>query len=216
MPEPWRLSLHRRGFLRVCPPLLASFVLATCNRRSTSRALQTTNPSAPTQRLPPTPACGADGFTPAQTAGPFYTPDSPERTTLREPQLTGTPIVLTGQVLASDCTPIAKTLVDFWHANDQGEYDNSGYRLRGHQFTDAEGRYRLETIVPGFYPGRTRHFHVRVQAPAHPGLTTQLYFPDEPSNQDDGLFQPQLLMVMQDGNGVKQARFNFVLDIERV
>jgi protocatechuate 3,4-dioxygenase beta subunit len=120
-------------------------------------------------------------------------------------------MVLTGQVLTQDCTPIANALVDFWHANDQGEYDNRGYTLRGHQYTDAEGRYRLETIVPGVYPGRTRHFHVKVQAANQPVLTTQLYLPGEPLNERDFLFQPELLIATASEGTTNQAAFNFVL-----
>jgi len=68
----------------------------------------------------------------------------------------------------------------------RGCMTNTGYRLRGHQFTDEAGRYALETVVPGLYPGRTRHLHVKVQAPNQPVLTTQLYFPGQPSNATDG------------------------------
>ena len=111
----------RRTILRLCPAALISFVSATCGPRFSNRSR--TNPSA--QAL--TPACGHDSTTPPQTAGPFYTPDSPQRTSLLEPGLSGTPMIVTGQVLSSDCVPIAGALVDFWHTNDQGEYDNSGY-----------------------------------------------------------------------------------------
>ncbi len=202
---------QRRTFLRACPPLLISFVLATCSKPSSKLTPQVADQPVSIPPLSPTPACGENSATPSQTAGPFYTPNSPERVSLLEPDVRGTRIVLMGQVLASDCTPIANALLDFWHANDQGEYDNSGYTLRGHQFTDADGRYWLETIVPGFYPGRTRHFHVRVQAPNRPALTTQLYFPEEAANQEDGLFQPVLLLAIRDSDEGKQAAFNFVL-----
>ncbi len=70
-----------------------------------------------------------------------------------------------------------RALVDLWHADECGEYDNSGFRYRGHVFTDAQGRYRFRTIVPAIYSGRTRHYHVKVQAPRGRVLTTQLYFP---------------------------------------
>jgi protocatechuate 3,4-dioxygenase beta subunit len=163
---------------------------------------------------PPTPECpDADDVTPRSTAGPFYTPDSPLRTSLLEPGMKGTPVALTGYVLTTDCKPVRQALVDFWHADDDGEYDNVGYKLRGHQFTDEHGRYRLETIVPGVYPGRTRHYHVRVQAPDQRVLTTQLYFPNEPGNARDGIFDPQLLMDVKDAGDAKEASFNFVLEI---
>jgi protocatechuate 3,4-dioxygenase beta subunit len=168
---------------------------------------------APT--LPPTPSCGEkDEATPAQMEGPYYKRNSPQRTSLLEPGITGTKIVVTGSVLATDCRPIAHALVDFWQADAQGVYDNAGYRLRGHQFTDAAGRYSLETVVPGLYPGRTRHLHVKVQAPNQPILTTQLYFPGEPYNARDGLFNPHLVLAVQETNDGKAAMFNFVLDTQ--
>lgn len=161
---------------------------------------------------PPTPECpDDDDVTPRQTAGPFYSPDSPKRTSLLEPGIKGTPILVTGTVLTTDCKPVANALLDFWQADDDGEYDNAGFKLRGHQFTDEHGRYRLETIVPGMYPGRTRHIHVRVQ-PAHQRvLTTQLYFPGEPANDRDGIFDPALLMDVQDKGDAKEGAFTFVL-----
>jgi protocatechuate 3,4-dioxygenase beta subunit len=103
-------------------------------------------------------------------------------------------------------------LLDFWHADDNGQYDNSGFRLRGHQFSDAEGRYRLRSIVPGVYVGRTRHIHVKVQPRGGPLLTTQLYFPGEPKNRSDGLFRSELLMRAKKNAGLLAARFDFVLE----
>ena len=164
-------------------------------------------------RLAPTPACDdGDEPTPEQTAGPFYIPDSPWRSVLREPGMAGVPITLGGHVLSRSCRPVSNALVDLWHADDAGRYDVVGYRLRGHQFTDDQGRYRFETIVPGLYPGRTRHFHIRYQAPNRPVLTTQLYFPDETANRRDRLFRPELLIQVVDGPH-PAARFDAVLDL---
>ncbi len=160
----------------------------------------------------PTPECGDDDEpTPAQTEGSFYSPNSPLRTSFIEPGEPGTRIVLTGRVFSSACRPVPGALVDFWHADDAGEYDNEGFRMRGHQFTDAQGRYRLETVIPGLYPGRTRHFHVRVQAPKGRVLTTQIYFPGERQNERDGLFQKELLMTLKDAEVGKAGRFHFML-----
>ena len=88
--------------------------------------------------------------------------------------------------------------------------DQAGGRLRDHQFTDADGRFRLETVVPGLYTGRTRHIHVKVQAPNRPVLTTQLYFPGEAANAADGIFREELLLAM---SGDRQASFTFVLSV---
>jgi protocatechuate 3,4-dioxygenase beta subunit len=160
-----------------------------------------------------TPACGdSGGFTSAQTEGPYFKASSPLRTSLLETGITGVKLVVSGRVLARDCKPVAGALVDFWHADAGGNYDNTGFKLRGHQFTDANGNYRLETIFPGLYTGRTRHIHVKVQAPSQPVLTTQLYFPNEASNTSDGIYSSALLMKVQDVSGGKDATFSFVLN----
>ncbi len=215
-----QLHWTRRAFLRRLVMLPPALVLAACGGRSLNDILagvpaESTSTMGDGVALAPTPACddGDDDPTPPQTEGPYYTPDTPQRTSFLEAGITGTRLVVAGTVLATDCTPVAGALVDFWHCDDAGVYDNVGYKLRGHQFTDENGRYTLETIVPGMYPGRTRHIHVKVQAPNQPVLTTQLYFPDEPANARDGLYHPALDMAMQQVGDGRQAAFDFVLNI---
>jgi protocatechuate 3,4-dioxygenase beta subunit len=164
------------------------------------------------QELPPTPACH-DGDEPTlpDIEGPFFKPKSPLRSDLRESGISGRPAQLSGTVLTRSCRPVPGVLVDLWQADDGGEYDNKGFRLRGHVFTDDAGRYSFRTIVPGLYPGRTRHFHVKVQAPARPVLTTQFYFPGEPLNRFDDFFRRELLMQVANKGDELQARFDVVL-----
>jgi len=162
--------------------------------------------------LAPTPAChDGDDATVAQTEGPYFKPSSPERTELFEEGMAGQPIELVGFVLSRACKPLAGALLDFWQADDKGRYDNSGFRLRGHQFSDAEGRYRLRSIVPGIYVGRTRHIHVKVQPRGGSVLTTQLYFPGEPKNRSDGLFRKDLQIRTAKNAGWLAGRFDFVV-----
>ncbi len=164
--------------------------------------------------LPPTPECrDAHDVTPRQTEGPYYTPNTPERMNLREPGMKGTSVALGGLVLTRSCKPVANAIVDLWHADDAGTYDNTGFRLRGFVKTDAEGRYAFQTIVPGLYPGRTRHYHAKVQTPRAPLLTTQLYFPDEPGNARDFLYRKELLIRSAKVADGMAARFDFVVDI---
>ena len=163
--------------------------------------------------LPPTPAChDGDEATLRQTEGPFFKPSSPERAELLEAGMPGQPIELVGFVISRTCKPLAGALLDFWQADDKGRYDNSGFRLRGHQFSDAEGRYRFRSIVPGVYVGRTRHIHVKVRPRGGRVLTTQLYFPGEAQNRADGLFRSELLMRTAKNAGWLAGRFDFVLD----
>ncbi len=158
-----------------------------------------------------TSACPSDKPTPEETEGPYFKPRSPERRSLLEPGIEGRHLVLSGLVMTRGCVPVSRVALDFWHADAGGEYDNSGFRLRGHQFTDDQGRYRLETIVPGVYPGRTRHIHVKVHAPGTPIVTSQLYFPGEVRNQSDWLFRRDLLVAVIDGGEAMRARFDFVV-----
>jgi protocatechuate 3,4-dioxygenase beta subunit len=162
----------------------------------------------------PTPQCHDNHETTIrQTEGPYFKPSSPERADLVEPDTTGRLVEIDGQVTTRSCRPVARALVDLWHADENGEYDNSGFRYRGHLFTDAEGRYRFRTILPALYPGRTRHYHFKVQAPEQALLTTQLYFPDEPANRRDVLFRRDLVMRVAEAPEGLKARFDFVLNM---
>lgn len=154
------------------------------------------------------------GLTPSLTEGPYYTPDAPERTSLLEAGVPGTRLMLTGYVLTADCQPVPGALLDFWQADGAGRYDNNGYILRGRQFTDENGRYVLETVIPGEYPGRTPHIHVKVQAPGGPVLTSQVFFPEATLNQSDRIFDPGLVVTYLDSNDGVRAAFDFVIEIQ--
>ena len=148
------------------------------------------------------PPCGA--LTPRDMEGPFYKAGAPMRGSFVEPGAKAERLVLAGRVLSRDCKPLSNASLDFWHADEKGDYDNAGYRYRGRVATDGEGRYRLETILPALYPGRPRHIHVKVQA-ATGGriLTTQLYFRDE--------VRGLLSLATERREGVLRAAFDFVL-----
>lgn len=164
------------------------------------------------QQLTLTPSCdGDDDLTPSQTEGLYFTPQSPEKQNFSDDVPGGEKMTIAGYVLSEECKPVAKALVELWHADETGAYDNGGYKLRGHQFTDAEGRWWFDTIVPGLYPGRTRHFHLKIQRPGGPILTTQLYFPGEPGNDRDRIFDSVLLLDVATTSGGKFGRYDFVV-----
>jgi protocatechuate 3,4-dioxygenase beta subunit len=191
--------------------------LADSGTAQPSEAAATETPASvgsPTVEILPTAAFDCvppAALTSAQTEGPYFKAGSPERSSLQE-GLPGMKLTLTGYVLDTNCQPVAGALLDFWQADSQGNYDNSGYILRGHQFTDIDGRYKLETVVPGLYPGRTEHIHVKVQAPGGEVLTTQLYFPDVSQNQSDGIFDQSMLVTVDSVSAdAMQASFNFII-----
>lgn len=219
--------LPRRRLLRLLSalPLVAACVPRTESppgpaATATAQTATTTAPpaqaeartSAPT--LTPTPECREPGgATVAQTAGPFFKPSSPARASLVEAGMSGVRLIVGGVVLTRSCRAVAGALLDFWQADANGVYDNAGFRLRGHQFAAADGRYRLETIVPAQYASRTPHIHVKVQAPNRPVLTTQLYFPGEPRNATDLIFSPRLVIKLDKSTPAWTGTFDFVLDI---
>src|SRR3954447_4083949 len=94
-----------------------------------------------TLQLTPAVADADEALTPAQTEGPYFKRDSPERWSLLETDTAGTRLVITGRVLDRFAQPQAAALLDFWQADDAGNYDNVTFRLRGHQFTDDNGVY---------------------------------------------------------------------------
>jgi protocatechuate 3,4-dioxygenase beta subunit len=147
--------------------------------------------------------------------GPYYMSGSPQRSSLIEEGMPGTPILITGRVFDQDCKPIPGASVDFWQADANGVYDNAGFRLRGHVITDQNGYYAMKTIAPGLYTSRPAHIHVKVFAPdGRELLTTQLYFPGS-ENSPDVQAAPDLLVVYQgmDDQGLQQVLFNFVVQV---
>jgi protocatechuate 3,4-dioxygenase beta subunit len=151
--------------------------------------------------------------TPSNPEGPFYSPGSPERTSLIEEGMEGTPITIRGLVLNTDCEPVVAAKIDFWQTDAAGQYDNEGYRLRGHQFTDEDGRYSLETIIPGQYPGRPAHIHLKIfSSEGREMLTSQLYIPGLSEGVPDGFFDRELLVRLAAADGGEQTGFfNFVV-----
>jgi protocatechuate 3,4-dioxygenase beta subunit len=161
--------------------------------------------------------CTAGTLTARQIDGPFYTPNTPERRDIRDPLVSENVLVLSGRVVDAECRPLAGAILDFWQTDHAGRYDQHGYRFRGHQYTDASGRFELVTVRPQQYTAmnifRTAHIHVKVQGPDTPLLTTQLYLPDaEETNLIDGGYDP-LLEIRYTGHegAARLAHFDFVL-----
>ncbi|MCX5152328.1 hypothetical protein OHB36_37360 [Streptomyces sp. NBC_00320] len=163
--------------------------------------------------LTPTVRCNGTPPTPALREGPYYKPDTPCRSSFRGDVAGGVPMLLHGAVRTAEGKPIGGTLLDFWQVGDAGVYDDDGFRLRGHQFADAKGLWRLETVLPAVYPGRTRHVHVKVQPPGGAVLTTMLYFPGERRNHLDKYFRPECLMDVRETSEGWDAAFTFILDV---
>ncbi len=152
-------------------------------------------------------------LTPPVDEGPYYTSGSPERGNIAGEGTAGKKLVLEGRVMDRNGKPLPRAWLDFWQADGNGRYDNIGYNLRGHQYADKDGRYRLETVRPMDYMMRAPHIHAKVRANENsPILTVQLYFPGEKKNKTDSLFEKGTVMDVKDTAEGQRATFDFVVE----
>lgn len=158
------------------------------------------------------PTCG--DLTPTNIEGPFFLEGSPLRNDIRGDN-PGRSLRLTGRVFDAACRPLGGAILDFWQADEDGAYDEEGTTFRGHQTTDEDGAYALESIVPGRYLNgsqyRPAHLHVKVSARGMT-LTTQLYFEGDPFNEVDPFIDLALVVanvIVEDDR--LTATFDFVL-----
>ncbi len=164
--------------------------------------------------------------------GPFYTANPPviQNGMLADANEPGTRIIISGRVMNLDCTEaIANAEIDIWHADDSGNYDNSGYNLRGKTYSNAQGFYSFETIWPGKYLNgsqhRPSHIHFKISATGFNTLTTQLYFQGDTSIPGDaaasltsGTYDAsaRIIPLTQNTNGKYEGTWDIVIDADGV
>jgi len=205
----------KRGNFIAAAVLLSTYVFCTC---PSLPAESVEGVQAIVTGMPPSPGddwtqCPEEFVDPA-TEGPYYKNGSPERTDLVEKETVGEPVALSGYVFDKNCNPVPGAWLDFWQADGNGSYDNRGYKLRGHQFTDKNGKYMLQTVIPGAYPGRTSHIHVKVTGKTGGAvITSQLYFPGRSRNAEDPIFSPSMVIRLDKSeDGGTRGHFNFRLN----
>jgi protocatechuate 3,4-dioxygenase beta subunit len=153
--------------------------------------------------------------------GPFYRPGSPVRSSLVVKGEPGDAITLSGIVTHKDCaTPYKNAKVELWHCSSKGEYDNAtdAYKYRGTIYTDDQGRYSFDTILPVPYDVgggnfRPAHFHMMISAEGYQSLVTQLYFTGDPHiSKDESSSAPtakkRILDIQQGADGIKKVQYN--------
>lgn len=177
--------------------------------------------------------------------GPYYVPDSPAQQTpatlpMRQNE-PGTPLLFQGQITSVDGEPLKGGKVEIWHADDLGFYSQFApglpeWNLRGTVLADDEGHFQINTVQPapyqiptdgacgqliaaaGWHAWRPAHIHLKVSAPGHQLITSQLYFPGDAHNDDDiaSAVKPELMLDVrerEDGRG-RVTTYDFRLDPE--
>lgn len=156
--------------------------------------------------------------------GPFYRPGAPIRSNLLIPGADGSILNLSGTIYDKDgTTPQSNTLVEIWHANAKGEYDNTSpdYVYRGAIKTDKSGNYNFKTILPPPYKFddvhyRPAHIHFRISSDKKQDLITQIYFQGDKYNEvDPSSSAPdsihRILPVTKNNKNENNVIFNVVL-----
>ncbi len=160
--------------------------------------------------------------------GPFYTNNPPniQKGKLAKPDEAGEKMILTGRIFNLDCSEyISNAIVDVWHADHAGDYDNVGFNLRGKTVSNEQGFYMFETIKPGKYLNgsafRPAHIHFKITAPGFPTLTTQLYFEGDPDLATDaassitsGEFDARhrIIPLIENNNNVLEGVWDIVIN----
>jgi protocatechuate 3,4-dioxygenase beta subunit len=187
----------------------------------------------------------AGGGTRPNLEGPYHRPHPPRPNGVlydAEPPADAPRLTLTGQVReAATGAPAAGAKLDFWQADEHGHYDRDGEHLRGVLFTDAAGRYRIETVLPDDYAehdhdpigelframGKTNvraaHIHLKVTTGERLRLTTQMFLPTSQYLERDyveGAVSPDLTLALTElgttpGGALRYgAKFDVLLGAE--
>ena len=173
--------------------------------------------------------------TPQLTMGPFYPLDRPPEVDWDMTRLPGRPGVargvimeLRGKTMSEAGKPVPGALLEVWQTNGLGRYHHPSdpvglpydpnFQGLAVIRADAQGDYRIRTVVPLPYASRQRHIHFDVSGRKR-RLITQMFFPGEP-NERDSLYPALKSEVLQravtadflgEEAGVKQFRWNIAL-----
>ena len=152
--------------------------------------------------------------------GPYYFEDAPFRSVIAHENEPGQRIFIYGTIKQDDCElPISGSLIEIWQANDEGCYgiiencdtgnpDDDYFNLRGKFFSDTNGYYTLESILPGYYGSRPRHIHIKITTPNEQVLISQLYFENDPFCENDQWCQDaddRIISLVEDDFGLNGA-----------
>ena len=204
-------ALSRRSLWRLCLGA-GSTLLAAC---AEGEAIEEDDPILEGVCEAP-PASEGCALTNEDIEGPFYLEDVPERSDLDTAGDAGIALELSGIVRDEGCAPLADVIVEIWHADPAGEYDNSSTQhYRGWVRTDSEGAYAFLTLMPGRYLNgstyRPSHIHLKAHRDGQEVLTTQIYFANDPYLDEDPWAEESRTVCLEEAGEGVAAVFDLVL-----
>ncbi len=177
------------------------------------------------------------GMTEEEQLGPYYLCVRDFRASIAEDR-PGLALRVGLRVVDERCAPITGAVVDLWHCDAGGHYsgfdadpdleagsaavEQTATRFcRGAQVTNDAGIVEFQSIVPGWYAGRTTHLHVHAYLPDGRVFTTQTYFEESlrdstyamppydeprsapyPTNAHEGVPPSKIMRVNEDDTGL--------------
>jgi protocatechuate 3,4-dioxygenase beta subunit len=179
------------------------------------------------------------GATASDVEGPMYTVEPPFRNKIYE-EYEGMgdddPLFVRGKVTSTDGSPLPDAVVDVWQTGPAGGYDIWDERqpegnFRGRIKPEDDGTYEFQTMLPkpytvpttgpvgryleavGQHPWRPAHIHLKVTAPGHKTLVTQVFFPDDPYLDNDtiGAVKPALVRPVEKQDDHLTCTFDIAL-----
>jgi catechol 1,2-dioxygenase len=179
------------------------------------------------------------GATASDVEGPMYRDEPPWRERPvkifeeYEGMGDGDVLFVAGRVTSTGGAPLPRAVIDVWQTGPTGGYDvwdprQPAYNFRGRFGVDGSGSYEFQTMTPrpytvptdgpvgrylelvGQHPWRPAHIHVKVDAPDHEPLITQVFFPGDPYLDNDtiGAVKPELVrpLTRHDDDGARAQR----------
>lgn len=160
---------------------------------------------------------GTETATADNVEGPLYRAGSPQVSTpatLMRADEPGDRLFLSGRVFdRATGHPVAGAVIDVWQSNAAGAYAEDDptqpeWNFRRCVIADGEGRYEIETVVPGCYQigdlsgmacgdmmrrlgrhgMRPGHVHFKLSGAGVKPMTSMLYFDGDPWLDDDSIF----------------------------
>jgi catechol 1,2-dioxygenase len=156
-----------------------------------------------------------DGATESTVFGPFHrlgAPELPAGGNIAHLDKTGRPTLVSGRVLDLEGKPIAGAVLDVWQTQSSGLYDSQdegldgALHMRGRFRTDADGWYRIRTVLPvnypipsdgpvgrmlraaGRHPWRPAHIHFVVSGDGYEPVTTHIFDRTDEYLDSDAVF----------------------------
>jgi catechol 1,2-dioxygenase len=156
--------------------------------------------------------------TTADILGPFYKSGSPRKEHIIPAGNDTAPLIIKGNVYSNCDKFLSNAVVEIWNADEDGTYDLSeNFLFRGSYETASDGVYKFRTIIPGRYLNgstyRPSHLHLRITAPGHRELISQVYFANDPFIDDDPWAsdpdaEERILTVVKDDDNIDTVTFD--------